>query len=1345
MKKLLIAGLLITMLLIIAGSYNSGNLNEPEMMSSNDTILEDITASDDEVKTKTLYYHNETSSLSGSDYQMNTTMGTSEREVIETGGSRTLTWDLEPNFVDNFHINGTLTTYIWIRITDTPGGTNKLDNFILDVDEINGTSGSWESDICYKESGQITNIPGHYVELSQSCDGIDKIIPKNNSIRVNITLNKAVEPTLYIAFGNESFPSRLEVETPTHIDIDSFKVLNYTYDENYTFPLSASDHTIHFNTTITNPFGGYDIKWVNLTLEGPNGTVFEDEPMIKVSGNSTTYVNNYTYPWDYGGASEGEYTVTLEAVDNTGYHYRYPDHPDDETYGGHLESESKTFFIGGKLYFVNFKTIDSMDNPLDGARVEIDSQVGVYVTHNYTNETGYLNITLRGGNYSIEVYWQDVLVNETVIEVDMDVTWNNPVTLNCDVFYPQYKVLDSAHKGVNSANLFIGHPNGTLLKAITDKSGYASIDQLPIGNYSIKTEWLGREVNSTVHRVDSNDQFTINGNIYYLTVTTKDQNDVAVPDVHTIVTFNDTQSTADADLTDNEGNVTFRLPWTESGFGYNLTFRWHGVNVGNVSNWDLTDNRSEVVVLEIYYVDFHTDDSLSEDLENVLLAAYTDETDAFANSGETDDSGDVTIRLPLGDHTIEAYWRGVLVGTAGITVQAGMPEVQIQCSVYHITFRLVDSREIPLENGRISVEHPSAGILYSNVSNENGEAYARLPGSNVDITVSWKGAEVYSQSTTLDANGDMDISCEVYYLSIKAVDDVGEPLENARIEYILGTDRLNSVVTDADGNTPESRLPGVSIDVYAYWKNIEVYHDSLSITDNDNKTIATSVYHLDIELLDSQDIVISGGEIEIYHHGAFMDSDITDENGLAQARLPGETHRFIVTWKGVNIYDSDITVDHSGTYTINAVDVYYVTLRFVDSRGETVNSASVDVSVYGKNLISGVSDENGYFSFRTPTPFDSDGTVDLLVHWKNVNVFESSITVSESILSPDHMDINLQIYYIEYKITDVEGVPIEKALIKNLHSELPLGSNTLARYLTDGNGSVVMRSPRGEQTITVFWNDIKIHNEIINLDGDATMDVQGNVYYLTVDVLDDDQQTLEDALIRVSYLDRDKLYESNYSDENGRVTFRIPASEWDIYVTWLGSPIYEDTVNVTNSEESWHLDARSDVYYLTVVTEDTDGKLSGVYVVVESGDRIWSGYTENGEYTFKLPAGDDYTIKAAFKTTYMLTEVDLDESKEVTLSSTGEEKVEFGGYPIPVYKTNLFYALAALLILLVLIGLAYWKIGAPHVEMAEDEELYEEDFEGDYEETSEPEDFDGSGEEMLEIDENDDVIDSEQT
>ncbi|MFW6142010.1 MAG: hypothetical protein ACOC53_05565 [Candidatus Saliniplasma sp.] len=1299
--------------LMIMSTFSSAH--ETSDLNEMTVDQEESLTSNGELKEKVMYLHNRTGTVNNANGLLMNTTKDENLEITDWTYSSNIVyeWYMNPSLAGDFELRGNTTIDMWIDISEPDGQTNTLELY-LDLYEVSpdGT----ETLIPQESGGYVVSEDTRTIfnEYSVSAE-YDHNLSADSTLKAEFRIESSDNFRKRIAYGGSEYPSRLSVGTTTYIDLDPLVVLDSEFNESYDFRLDADDTTIHFNASVTDPFGGYDIRYVNLTLEGPEDTIYYREPMNRVTGNDTSFRSNYTFEWNYGGTPEGEYNVIVSAVDNTGYNYRYPDNPGDETYGGHIEEEERGFWIGAERYFVHFKAEDSTVNEMETALVSLYSNsTGELVAENFTAEDGITNISVSSGTYSIRVYWQDVMVNETEFEVTNNIPRSGPVELSCDVYYPEYKVVDVAGEPVNNANIFISHPNGSLLREITAPDGYVRMDQMAMGDYSLRTEWLGREVNNTEQYLDDNDELVIHSEIYYLDIHTMDTEEVPVPEVHVSIRFNDTQRVAESKLTDINGNLTVRLPGTRGEFSYDLEFQWRGVDVGQREDELLDQNRSITVELEIYYVDFQTLDDLGYELENTRLTVRNIETDTIANSGTTDSEGNINLRLPKGPHRITSTWRGIQVDVRDVEITGDEDLIDITCAVYHVDFFAEDSRGEAISDARVTVSHPTAGTLTSNVTGDTGDVSMRLPGAGLNIDVMWRGAMIYSETRNIDSSEEYLLDCDVFYLDLTVNDDMDEPLENANVYVYLGNSRIEDGTSMVNGSVPELRLPGVELDISVQWKNVEVYQGSILLSEDTSETLTTEVYHIDFLVHDDFEEPISDGRFRITHGDTILHSDVTSSEGRTFSRIPGGDNRVSLEWRGVTVYDGLNTFDSSEEMTILVEDVYHVTFQVVDSRQEPLENARMRFYTAGSRFETGVTGENGTVSIRVPTPVDQAGEISISISWRGVNVYEDNLTVDSHVMEQNPETLEAEVYYIDYYVVDYRDIPVENAKVIGRHSELPRDQDIITDKITNPEGYIEFRLPRGEQEFTVHWKNIVVHTQTIDLEEDVEITAESDIYYLDLTVMDDRDLPLEGAQVRVTYPDSQRLFISGYTDENGEIEIRIPASRWDIDVEWLKTSVSKSQHEVTAEEDSWSLDVNSEVYFLTVETLDNKGEaLDDVRLKVTAEDHMWTGYTSDGKYEFRLPARDDYQVEASFRTTYLLTNVDLQEDQEITVMETGEEEVEFEEYPTPIYRTNLFFLILILIALIVILGYIYSKSdgGSETSEyLEEEEEQYDEEF-----------------------------------
>ncbi|MBS3790097.1 MAG: helix-hairpin-helix domain-containing protein, partial [Candidatus Thermoplasmatota archaeon] len=746
--------------------------------------------------------------------------------------------------------------------------------------------------------------------------------------------------------------------------------------------------------------------------------------------------------------------------------------------------------------------------------------------------------------------------------------------------------------------------------------------------------------------------------------------------------------------------------------------------VVNETSHNLESNQMFEIEATVHYLEVSVHDERNESVSDVHLTFIYDDTERVANADLTNVNGNVTIRLPETDcfaYDIVTRWRGVDVGT---TESEELPEnrtVNIQLEIYYIEVRAVDSTQdnADLNNASLRVYNQETGALANSaVLNSTGRAEVRLPSGEHSFQVYWKGVQVSDENiNVVDDTGEQLIVCDVYNLEVEVRDDVNQLVENARVEIRHAGRLLGELRTAQNGITPTARFPEAQLTIKVSWRGVPVnettyYLDQNSVDDN-SYLINASIYQVHFTIEDHHGEELGDASISLFNQSSLIASGGADGSGILTMRLPGGNHLTTIEWKNVMVYEAEQTIEASTSMTITVTDVYHVDFRGLDSEGVEVDRASVITMIGGEQVDSGMT-EDGVFNTRVPTPQGEAGDVTVRVIWRDVEVYNDIETVSGDRVT-DPIDLDLAIYYLDYELVDAQGNAVENARIFVRHSEISEGRNLIADRMTDENGTIQFRLPRGEQTFTARWKEITVaEEENFSLNSNELLNKTADIYYLDMEVFDDRGEPLVGSEVRITYQGADKLYQSQHTDENGKAMARIPAAEWDVEVKWIDTQIYSDSFTV--SEDQTELEMQTRVHYLTIETTNKSGeKLSDVHVKVISEDRVWSGYTENGSITFRLPElpeGENYTIEGNFKTTYLLTDVNVNETDTIELGSTEEPEktMSFDDYPIPLYRTNLFIFIGILIVILAAIAYAYRKESGTEIEEEEPETEEEEMF-----------------------------------
>jgi len=677
-------------------------------------------------KTKVFYLHTATQDLgAGAVPILNTTIGTpsQEGEDLWVAASHAVSWSLYPRLVGPVTLRGDVTLRFWMSQSNTSGPGTTDNTLTMTLVEIGPGGAPVGATIA---TGTVTEqVTTHYSEyfVTGNVAGT-RTIPTGNSLQVTIDSASSNSVTKQLAWGSPRFRSRLELTLDNYLNIDAAFA---TDSGGMTPPYFDENQDIHIVATLNDPIGTYDVRWVNVTIVAPDGSVARDRvPMTLTLSGPATPLSTWEYVFSGASKPRGTYTATVEAVDNTGYYYRFPDRPGDLTFGGHLETVTFTFLIGQPVW-VNVLVVDDANASLPGATVEF-LDLGVLQATAQTGANGTANVTLPGtGAYTARVWWQGILVYDAPQSVAGNVSGATPLVFSVAVYRTTLEVVDVAFDGIAGAAVFVGHPNGTstLVPYNTDSSGRVVIARTPGGRYELRVVWRGIEVFSGGIDVASSAVWRLDASVYYFSVQARDTRGLAVENVQALFTDPGRGLVVESIATGLDGDAVARLPAGT----YDLDAFWSGRRVANLTGLVLATNRTEPIPLSVYYVTVRVVDSQDK---TVLGAFVALESPGYTASGITDASGRVVdLRVPAGDFLLNVTWQGVVVHSATVTAT---PEGTINASVriYYLTVRTEDASGNDLPEVFLSLSRGNE-VVAAATTNAQGEAVFRLPFGDYGI------------------------------------------------------------------------------------------------------------------------------------------------------------------------------------------------------------------------------------------------------------------------------------------------------------------------------------------------------------------------------------------------------------------------------------------------------------------------------------------------------------------------------------------------------------------------------------------------------------------------------------
>ena len=1211
-----------------------------------------------ETKDITLYLHNTTVSKDIGDVVtfrvINTTRGTiglttTEPTILATHQD----WYLYPALAEEVTINGRISMYIWalrtVRMGDSTQATMIYE--LYDIDDTGAKVG--------RIARGITNVdmPNYWKQYTISNTSVaNYTVPKGHFLLLEYELQGSSSNYYQIAWGDYNYRSKVVIECHDYLLVDEAQVIDQAGLPAYVLDMDVEDKDVSFTADVTNPFGGYDVRGANATLMGPGGSVYiNDVGMTRTAGYFTSYVTSFGLAWNYSGYPSGMYNLTVSSFDNTGYYYRFPAHPDNETYGGHLESLTITFWVGGPPHNVTVTVLDNLTRPLEGAVVTI------YDRSDVTDPMGNTSIWIANATYDIWVHWQDVQVYTGTINVSGDTA----LIVTVAVYDPVFHLVDDVGDPVDNAVALVEHPNGTALAEFgrTDGKGDFLLDRMAGGEYHLTLFWLGAVVFDEDVTIDGNGPFELTAYVFLLDIRVEDEFGNGIGLAQVVIVENTSLIVLDSSLTDMDGNMTSRLPLGL----YDFTVYWRNslVHDGTIG-YQLSASGSIVLLADIFTIQISVSDTSGVPLEGAKVVMGSADGTQILDLQITDEDGTTNTRLPPGEYTIWTYWRDILVDLDSPYVVSTHQDLAIVGDVHWVPVVVQDSTGEPLGSASVGIEHSSGQPFGTQVTDAEGTLTLRLPAGTYAIDVIWSDVPVLKTTAQIDSDETLVLEAAVHYLEVHVVDAANIDLEGALITTTVDlTGRIAGEERTDDEGRATFRLPAGTSVLEVTWKDSPVYSGFVDVDDNMEATLTVAVYHATFEVVDSRDLPVAGAMLAVHNTttGRLIGNAITDAEGEAVLRLPLGEHDIFVIWRNHVVFEGVETIDSMEDHIL-ACSVHYVILHLVDADGLDLGSSMVTVTAVegGGAMGTLMTDGTGSVTYRLPA---GDFVVDAT--WRDVGVLVTTLEVAED----GTIQMVAFVHHPVVHIVDTGDLDLANAEVT---MALAGTGTVLATGTTDGVGSVAFRLPDAEYIVTVRWQDTGVLEATTTVDGNGPYTLTASVHHLTFNVDDDAGIDLAGATVSVTNGTTGLVLGTGTTDASGMLILRLPEGSADIEVWWRATLVHAETG--ISLEEGAEFQVLATVHYLTVKVVGSDGaNVPGVDVnIVVGGEAIASSRTDpKGAVEFRLPASE-YTVRIALTTTQHMTPIEVERSEDLTLNETMVLQFDLTSeeYPIPVYRTNLF-------------------------------------------------------------------------
>jgi hypothetical protein len=394
---------------------------------------------------------------------------------------------LYPNLAGPVVINGTWQTFVWVNAS-----AYKPTGFTLQFYEITvGGAILWDSGTTNptvtSSIGEYIDVPVYNYNLSTP---LTHAFNAGTSLQVHMEVNAGSSADTRIWYDSPLYPSKLILPAQDYARPTSVKT--YAYDNSETnmfyYNWTETQRIVIARATVTDPFGGYDVYRVNMTILDPAGIpVIDNVDMVRKSDGQwlTRFANTYEANWTYPATVQlGNYTVNVSVIDNNGY-YRYQG---TGSLGPFIEHNDHMFQMGEIVYYdPAFRIVDDADAPLPNAQVYVAWPNSTRdIMPRYSDANGWINLThVIPASYSFTVLWKDVVVKQEAIYVDSD----GPYTIRTQVYQLAVNVLGNNGAAVHGAYVVIYTQAGIGYGLDTTNAAGQAVFKLPKGTYNVEAHY----------------------------------------------------------------------------------------------------------------------------------------------------------------------------------------------------------------------------------------------------------------------------------------------------------------------------------------------------------------------------------------------------------------------------------------------------------------------------------------------------------------------------------------------------------------------------------------------------------------------------------------------------------------------------------------------------------------------------------------------------------------------------------------------------------------------------------------------------------------------------------------
>ncbi len=573
---------------------------------------------------------------------------------------------------------------------------------------------------------------------------------------------------------------------------------------------------------------------------------------------------------------------------------------------------------------------------------------------------------------------------------------------------------------------------------------------------------------------------------------------------------------------------------------YTSSVSWEGIVVARPT-LNVSGPTVLTVSTQVYYPVFSIEDQSNVALSNALVYVVHPNGTQYPLM-ITNNSGNLSFpQVPVGIYGITVIWHDSVVYSQpaqpalSVSSNAAIPVVT---QVFYQEFQIVEPSGTPIALASVVVQNSTTGILVSfGITNSTGMTTSRIPAGSFTVLVYWQTSLIATvPGLALPANNPYVITASLFSVTFEARDSQGLPVGNAVIGVAGAAGTITNLVTNSSGGA-QVVLPGGTYTFTTSWEGVVVNTTTLKIASSQTVNLSLSIYYLTFDTVDSAGIAVSDASVQWgTAQGQANGSVTTNASGEAIVRLPGTAYQISVSWEGVPVDSVAYTLSASGTLPLK-LSIYYLTVQTLDANGLPVAGAAVSwVSTVGAASGTVSTNSSGLGVARLP-----GATFDLTTVWEGVTVNQTSNTLTATTTWVLH----LAVYYLTFVAKDANSVPVGDASI----SVSLVNGGVSVLLLTATNGSAVARVPVGNYTVSVSWEAVTVYQGNTTANGDKTVPLSLEIYYLTVQTVDKNGNALPGVFLQVRSATTGAAVDSAISTSQPTI-FRLPVGSYAVVGTY---------------------------------------------------------------------------------------------------------------------------------------------------------------------------------------------------